>query len=98
MKKIVAQFGDKTDKMFKAITADNGSEFATLGNAVPFANFYFAHPYSSFERGTNEKQNSLIRRIFPKGKVWKMYLMMLLKLLKIGLMHFQEKGSSSNFV
>lgn len=68
VKKIVAQFGDKADKVFKSITADNGSEFATLSDAVPFANVYFAHPYSSFERGTNEKQNCLIRRFFPKGK------------------------------
>ena len=60
----MAQFGDKADKVFKSITVYNGSEFATLSDAVPFANVYFAHPYSSFERGTNEKQNSLIRRFF----------------------------------
>lgn len=35
---------------------------------MPFADIYYAHPYSSFERGTNEKQNSLLRRFFPKGK------------------------------
>ena len=68
VKKIMAQFGDKAPSIFKSITADNGSEFATLAETIPFADIYFAHPYSSFERGTNEKQNSLIRRFFPKGK------------------------------
>ena len=58
----------QAQSIFKSITADDGSEFATLSEAVPFADIYFTHPYSTFERGTNEKQNSLIRCFFPKGK------------------------------
>ena len=51
------------------ITADNGKEFAaheTIADAIK-ADVYFAHPYSSWERGTNENTNGLIRQYFPKG-------------------------------
>lgn len=51
------------------MTVDNGKEFAAhekltrhLGMPV-----YFAHPYSSWERGTNENTNGLLRQYFPKG-------------------------------
>jgi len=50
------------------ITGDNGKEFAEhirIAEALK-ANFYFAHPYSAWERGTNENTNGLIRQYFPK--------------------------------
>jgi len=50
------------------ITADNGKEFAgheTIATDLE-AGFYFAHPYSSWERGLNENTNGLIRQYFPK--------------------------------
>ena len=50
------------------ITADNGKEFAeheTIAQALE-ANFYFAHPYASWERGLNENTNGLVRQYFPK--------------------------------
>lgn len=68
LRKIIAIYGDKFHDIFKSITSDNGSEFATLKNIFPDIPVYYAHPYSSFERGTNEKQNSLIRRFLPKSK------------------------------
>lgn len=64
-------YGDDFTKVFKSITSDNGSEFAKLPEQLPEIDIYFAHPYSSFERPTNEKQNSLVRRFFPKGKSFK---------------------------
>jgi IS30 family transposase len=50
------------------ITADNGKEFAEHEKiaAALNAKFYFAHPYSSWERGLNENTNGLIRQYFPK--------------------------------
>ena len=51
------------------ITADNGKEFAGHeGLAAQLnADIYFAHPYSSWERGLNENTNGLIRQYFTKG-------------------------------
>lgn len=54
---------------FRTITADNGTEFhdyATIERCTP-ARFYFATPYHSWERGTNENANGLIRQYLPKG-------------------------------
>jgi len=50
------------------LTSDNGKEFAKhqeISTAL-HADFYFAHPYSSWERGLNENTNGLIRQYFPK--------------------------------
>ncbi len=51
------------------ITFDNGSENHTWKDieATTKTQCFFAHPYSSWERGTNENANGLIRWYFPKG-------------------------------
>lgn len=50
------------------LTTDNGREFARHEriSAALDADFFFAHPYSSWERGANENMNGLIRQFFPK--------------------------------
>ena len=68
------QYGAAFYKIFQTITVDNGSEFADCqgiekscrrkGNRTKV---YYCHPYSSYERGTNENLNKMIRRWFPKG-------------------------------
>ncbi len=68
LREIMKEYGDLAPQIFKSITADNGSEFAHLSESVKFTKVYYAHPYSSYERGTNENQNGLVRRFFPKGK------------------------------
>ena len=55
-------------KQCHTITFDNGKEFADhvfFGGCLG-ADIYFAHPYHSWERGTNENTNGLLRQYFPK--------------------------------
>ena len=56
--------------VFKTITADNGSEFldsVSIKKALKRDEVYYAHPYSSWERGSNENGNRILRRFIPKG-------------------------------
>lgn len=64
------QYGSHFSKIFKTLTFDNGSEFAnsTAMEGNERTSVYYAHPYSSFERGTNENWNGIVRRFIPKGK------------------------------
>lgn len=50
------------------ITSDNGREFAEHQEiaAALSADFFFANPYHSWERGSNENLNGLVRQYFPK--------------------------------
>jgi IS30 family transposase len=54
----------------ETITNDNGKEFAghKMVSTALSADIYFAHPYSSWERGTNENTNGLIRQYLPKHR------------------------------
>lgn len=69
----LAQSVIKLKKVIKSITLDNGTEFHDYEKVekrfgVPF---YFATPYHSWERGTNENTNGLIRQYLPKGQCLK---------------------------
>lgn len=63
------EYGDEHfAEIFKTITADNGTEFERLSELEKYGiGIYFAHPYSSWERGQNERHNRLFRRYVPKG-------------------------------
>ena len=72
--KIERKYGSKFYKTFKSITFDNGVEFMGYKGIekscrikAKRTNVYYAHPYCSGERGTNENNNRLIRRWIPKG-------------------------------
>lgn len=69
------KWGSLFSQIFKTITVDNGSEFSNCAGMEKSAlgdgsrtKVYYCHPYSSYERGTNENQNRLIRRRVPKGE------------------------------
>jgi len=69
-KKYKIQFYEK----FKTITFDNGTEFRkheemekSIRRKKKRLEVYYAHPYCSGERGSNENNNRLIRRFIPKG-------------------------------
>lgn len=63
--KLMAKHPDR----FLTITADNGCEFHAYRDLEDQTKvvFYFANPYHSWERGTNENTNGLIRQYLPKG-------------------------------
>jgi IS30 family transposase len=63
----------KDPDSFETITADNGTEFHQFSELEEKTGilFYFARPYHSWERGTNENTNGLIRQYLPKGSSMK---------------------------
>ena len=73
--KLERKLGNCFKVKFKSVTFDNGSEFlnwqslegSILNPGEQRTTIYFAHAYSSWERGTNENHNRMIRRFIPKG-------------------------------
>ncbi|WP_265093436.1 IS30 family transposase [Vibrio metoecus] len=63
------RFMSRFAALFTTITADNGTEFNQyeLIEAATDTRFYFANPHHSWERGTNENTNGLIRQYLHKG-------------------------------
>ena len=75
LNRIERNYSEKKFRMvFKTITVDNGVEFSDVEgmersrrNKTNRTAIYYCHPYSSYERGSNENQNRMIRRWVPKG-------------------------------
>jgi len=75
LNKLEKEYSKDFKGKFKSITFDNGAEFldwekmekSVLKAGEKRTQIYYAHPYSSWERGTNENQNGMIRRFIPKG-------------------------------
>lgn len=70
IKRARRRVGGDFSNVFKTITADNGNEFLdseAIKEAAKCGEVYYAHPYSSWERGSNENGNRILRRFVPKG-------------------------------
>ncbi len=74
LNRLERQYGARFRQVFQTITVDNGSEFMDFEgmqrsclSKIPRTKIYYCHPYSSWERGSNENANGLIRRFIPKG-------------------------------
>ncbi|NRA13636.1 MAG: IS30 family transposase [Crocinitomicaceae bacterium] len=68
VKNKLADMLDQIRPYIKSITADNGKEFAKHQDiADEYCDFFFANPYSPWERGANENLNGLIRQYIPKS-------------------------------
>ena len=67
--KLIYEFIIKNEIIVKSITVDNGLEFQALGLTAKKlgVKLYKCDPYCSFQRGTNERTNALVRRWIPKG-------------------------------
>lgn len=67
--RVMKRFEKKHGPSFLSFTADNGTEFHSFAEIERRAHLqvYFATPYHSWERGTNENTNGLIRQYLPKG-------------------------------
>ena len=63
------------DKIFKSFSTDNGTEFSDFLGIINNSNtkIYFCHPYCSGEKGSNEKNNSIIRYFIPKKTLLENY-------------------------
>ena len=87
------EYGDRFAKVFKTVTSDNGSEFSDLSEKLKGYGIktYFAHPYSSWERGTNERNNGIIRRFIPKGKSLKDISLAIIQRVQDWMNHYPRK-------
>ncbi len=71
--KIIYEFILRNEILVRSITVDNGLEFEALGLTAKKlgVKLYKCDPYCSFQRGTNERMNALVRRFIPKGSSMK---------------------------
>lgn len=91
--KMKAELGTSYSKVFRTITTDNGSEFSRLSDLEngTQTKVYFAHPYTSCEKGSIENHNGLIRRFIPRESALQTTAMRILGLWSCGPMDYLER-------
>lgn len=74
-KKIKEYLKQNIKLIINSLTTDNGGEFAGFLEIIEITGtkFYFCHPYASYEKGANEKHNSIIRYFIPKSTLIENY-------------------------
>ena len=99
LNRLERELGEKKFReIFKTITVDNGVEFSdwkgmerSRRNKRNRTKIYYCHPYSSYERGSNENQNKLIRRHIPKGEDIKLYSKKTIKWIEKWINHYPRE-------
>ena len=75
IKNIKSIIKNNLNDIIKSISTDNGSEFSAWKEIQEILNttVYFCHPYASYEKGTKQKHNGIIRYFIPKGELIENY-------------------------
>ena len=89
----------KFKRIFQSITMDNGCEFLDMNGleesilrlGTKRTTCYYAHPYSAWERGSNENANRLIRRFIPKGADIGKYTLAEIKRIEHWMNHYPRR-------
>lgn len=70
MAAIIGMLASLPKDMLRTLTFDNGKEFAAFKQLEQALGLkvYFAKPYHSWERGTSENRNGIVRKVLPKGR------------------------------
>lgn len=71
---LIRKFIEENNIICKSITTDNGKEFETMGITAKRlgVKLYKCDPYCSFQRGSNERMNAIVRRFIKKGESLKL--------------------------
>jgi IS30 family transposase len=94
LKRLAKRVGGDFGEVFRTITADNGSGFLDserMKAAAKCGEVYYAHPYSSWERGPNENGSRMPRRFPPKGTDWNTRTAERLQEIEDGVNHYPRR-------
>ena len=66
---VIKKFVERNKLYVRSVTSDNGFEFDKIGILAKWLNCkaYYCNPYASYQRGSNENINELVRRLYKKG-------------------------------